>query len=160
MFADVARAKIHHLPHGIGQLVIRHFPGSLSVDIDGKGFRDPNCVGNLNFAAVGKPGGNNVFCYVSSGISGRAVNLRRVLSRKGTATMGRGTAIGIDNDFSASNSRITIRAADDEPAGGINVKFILRAHPTIWEDFFDEGADYFAHVRLFQRFVMLCRDDN
>ena len=65
-------------------------------------------------------GGNHVLRHVARGIRCRAVNLGWVLARERSAAMARVAAVGVDNDFAASQSGVAERAADDEAARGVD----------------------------------------
>ena len=62
--------------------------------------------------------------------------------------MGRGSAIGIDDDLAAGQASVAVRTADHELAGWIDVELVLRAHPALREAVKDVGPDDFAHVLL------------
>src|SRR5262249_51254070 len=71
-------------------------------------------------AAFGNAGGDDVLGEIARGIGGRAVDLGRVLAGEGAAA-GRGVAaIGVDDDFAASEAAVPVGAADYEIAGRID----------------------------------------
>src|ERR687891_87890 len=55
------------------------------VDADRDRMGDADRVGDLELAAVGEAGGDDVLRDVARGVRGRTVDLRRVLAREGTA---------------------------------------------------------------------------
>lgn len=57
----------------------------------------------------------------------RAVYLRRILARECAAAMCAATAVGIDDDFATSKSRVAVRTADDELASRIDMQDIVVA---------------------------------
>ena len=82
----------------------RDLPRPMRIDIDRQGLGDADRIGKLDRAAIGKPGGNDVFRQIARGISGRAIDFCRVLARERTAAMRRRPAIGIDNDLPAGQA--------------------------------------------------------
>ena len=62
--------------------------------------------------------------------------------------MGRGPAIGVDDDLASGEAGVAVRAADDEPAGRVHVELGLRAHPALGQGGQDMGADDLADLVL------------
>ena len=58
---------------------------------------------------------------MASHVSGGSVHFRRVFAGESTAAVASTTAIGVDDDFTASQATVTIRATDFEAAGWIDV---------------------------------------
>ena len=83
--------------------------------------RDADRVGDLDLAAVGEPGGDDVLRDVARGVRGRAVDLRRVLARERAAAVRRGAAVGVDDDLAAGQAGVAHRPADHELAGRVDV---------------------------------------
>src|SRR5215212_6591030 len=54
-------------------------------------------------------------------ISSRAVDLRRVLARECTAAMGRSATVCVDDDLAPGDARISLRPADLEASGRVDV---------------------------------------
>src|SRR5712692_10961579 len=133
--------------------VVWNSAGTEGLDMDGHRSCDADGVGYLNFATVGKPGGNDVFRYVTRGISGGTVDLRRIFAGKCTAAVTRHTAVSIDNDLTAGKPAIADRAADHEPAGGVNEVFRAFIQPGSGQHRFN---DFFNH-RFFKARVFNIR---
>ena len=78
----------------------------------------------------GEAGRDDVLGEIARRISGRAVDLGRVLAGERAAAMRRVAAVGVDDDLAAGEAAIAVRAADDEIAGRIDqeVARLLR-HP-------------------------------
>jgi len=70
---------------------------------------------------------HHVLGDVAGCVSCRTVHLRGVLAREGAAAVGTASAVAIDDDLAARESRISVRAADDELARGIHVQDIVVA---------------------------------
>ena len=78
------------------------------------GVRDADRVGDLELAAVGEAGGDEVLRDVARRVRGRAVDLRRILAREAATALPRGAAVRVDDDLAAGEPRVGLRAADDE----------------------------------------------
>ena len=50
------------------------------------------------------------------------------------------TAVGVDDDLSAGQAAVALRAADDKAAGGVDVDFRFGAHQFLWNDGVDDLA--------------------
>src|SRR5262249_51305981 len=98
-------------------------------------------VSDLDRAAIGKAGSNNVLCEIACGISGGTVDLGRVLAGECAAAMGRRTAVGVDDDLAARQAGIAVRSADDELAGRVDVPAAIGSNGKIAESFADIGLD-------------------
>ena len=60
---------------------------------------------------------------MTGGIGGTAVYLRGVLAREGTTTMGTLATIGVDDDLTACQTRVTVRTTDNKLTRGVHVVF-------------------------------------
>ena len=69
---------------------------------------------------MSETGGDDILRHIARGIRSAAVHLRRVLAGEGAAAVGRAAAVGIDDDLAAGETAVTLRAADDEAAGGVD----------------------------------------
>ena len=76
--------------------------------------RDADRVGDLDLAAVGQAGRDDVLGHVAGRVGGRAVDLARVLARERAAAVAGHAAVGVDDDLAAGEARVADRAADDE----------------------------------------------
>ena len=88
--------------------------------------RDADRVRDLDLAAVGEPGGDDVLRDVARGVGGRAVDLRRILARERAAAVRRRAAVGVDDDLAAGQAGVAHRPADHELAGRVDVDEVLR----------------------------------
>ena len=87
-----------------------------AVDEDAERMRDADRVGDLDLAAVGEAGRDDVLRHVARGVRGRAVDLGRILAREGAAAVRRGAAVGVDDDLASRQARVAHRPADHELA--------------------------------------------
>src|ERR1700729_1529306 len=60
MLADAARRQIHRLRHGLLQLVLGYLTGAMGIDIDRQRSRHADGVSELQRAAIGKAGSDDV----------------------------------------------------------------------------------------------------
>ena len=85
------------------------------------GSRHADGVGQLHFAAVGQPRGHDVLGHVAGHVGRAAVDLGGILAAERAAAVAAPAAVGVDDDLASGQSAIAVRAADHEPAGGIDV---------------------------------------
>src|SRR5690606_34908042 len=98
-------------------------------DVDGERLGRSDGVGQLELAAGSQPGGHDVLGGPTGAVSRRAVDLRRVLSREGSAAVAGVAAVRVDDDLAAREPGVGMRAADLELAGGVEeVAGVIREH--------------------------------
>ena len=85
------------------------------------GSRHADRVGQLHFAAIGQAGGDDVLGHVPGHVGGAAIDLGRILAAEGAAAVPAPAAVGIDDDLAPGQAAVAVRAADDEPAGRVDV---------------------------------------
>jgi hypothetical protein len=78
--------------------------GAEALDLDRDGVRDADRVGDLQLAAVGEAGGDDVLGRVTRRVGGRAVDLGRVLAGESPAAVAGGAAVGVDDDLPAGEA--------------------------------------------------------
>src|SRR3989344_2003559 len=114
---DALRAQVEMLTHQRCQTLVRHHARAFRVHRDVHGLR-----------------AGSVGC--------RAVHLRWVLAAEGAAAVGAGTAVGVHDDLAAGQATVTLRAADDKTARGVDqvagvLQPFLGQHGL--DDLFDDG---------------------
>src|SRR4051794_18230783 len=92
MGADAARRQIHRFRHRLLELVFAYLPGAVGIDIDRQRPRHADRVSELQRAAAGKAGGDDVLGEIARGIGGGAVHFGRILAGEGAAAMRGGAA--------------------------------------------------------------------
>ena len=108
-------------------LTSRPIPGSdefaraLCVDHYRDRIGDADCVGDLYFGALSDTRRDDVLRHVARGVCARSVYFRGVLARKSPAAVSCAASIGVDDDLSPGESRVTDRAPDYEPPGRVYV---------------------------------------
>ena len=71
------------------------------VDVDADRLGDADGVGELDLAALGQAGGDDVLGDVAGHVGGRAVDLGGVLAAEGAAAVAAPAAVGVDDDLAA-----------------------------------------------------------
>jgi len=94
--------------------------------------RDTDCISNLDFTTLCQTSSYHILCYPTAGISSGTINLRRVFSGEGTATMTPHTAIGINDDLTACQSSITQRSANYKASSWVYINFDFSIHQLLW----------------------------
>src|SRR3954470_7373771 len=112
MGADTARGQVHRLGDSLLELVLGDLSGAVGVDVDRQRPRHADGVGELQGAAIGQTGGNDVLGDVARGIRDRAVDLGRILAGEGAAAMRGRATIGVDDDLAAGQAGIAVGTAD------------------------------------------------
>ncbi|ENN86352.1 hypothetical protein RHSP_20207 [Rhizobium freirei PRF 81] len=147
MTADAGRREVHVLADSRFDLVLGDaLARAVQVDIDRQRLSDADSVGQLDRAAIGKAGSNDVLCEVAGSIGCGTVDLGRVLAGESAAAMRSSTAVGIDDDLAAGQAGIAVRAADDELAGGVDVPLAIGGDLQVAERFDDVGLDNGANL--------------
>ena len=90
---------------------------------------DADRVGDLDLAALGEAGGDDVLGDVAGRVGGRAVDLGRVLAGEGAAAVAGHAAVGVDDDLAAGEAGVADRAADHELAGRVDEEVARAARP-------------------------------
>ena len=104
----------------------------------------PDRVGDLDGAAVRQTGCHHILGEVSRGISGRAIDLGRILPRERSAAVWRVATIGVHDNLAAGEAAVAVGPADDEIAGRVDQKigWLLR-HPALRQGRFNRVGDHF-----------------
>src|SRR5439155_12420929 len=105
-------------------------------------------VGDLDFALAREPGRDHVLGRIARHVASGAIDLGRILSRERAAAMASVSAVGVDDDLAAGQSTISLRAADDEASGRIDVIRGALAEVLGWDDLFDHLFDNGLAQRL------------
>ena len=95
--------------------------GAEAVDVDAHRVGDADRVRDLDLAAVGEAGGDDVLRDVAGGVPRRAVDLRRILPREGAAAVRRAPPYVSTTILRPVSPVSPIRAADHELAGRVHV---------------------------------------
>ena len=120
VLAEGAGAQVEVLADDPGQLGVGELAGPERLDHHRDRVGDADRVGDLDLAALGEPGGDDVLGHVAGRVGRRAVDLRGVLAREGAAAVAGHAAVGVDDDLAAGEAAVADRAADHEAAGGVD----------------------------------------
>jgi len=110
------RPQIEVLAHQHRNLLVTDDAGPIGIDRDVDRLGDTNSIADLHLALAGQAGSHNVLGHVTCGIGSRTVDLGRIFTREGTATVRASAAVGIDDDLTARKPAITLRAANYKDA--------------------------------------------
>jgi len=83
------------------------FDGTVWINMDRKWISESDSVRNLNQNSMGETIGNQRFSDISSIISSRSIDLGIIFSGESTSTMWAPSTIGVDNNFSSSQTGIS-----------------------------------------------------
>ena len=97
------------LPYQVSYLLSIDLGSAKGIDGDGGGLCHPNGVGDLNFAAVGQTGGNDILGHIAPGISCRAIHFGWVFAGEGPATMAGSATVGVNDDLATGEAAIADR---------------------------------------------------
>ena len=103
-------------PDELGDRRVGELARAEGVDVDAHRLGDADGVGELDLAALGQAGGDDVLGDVAGHVGGGAVDLRRILAAEGAAAVPAHAAVGVDDDLAAGQAGVAVRAADDELA--------------------------------------------
>ena len=83
--------------------------------------RHSDSIRNLDQAATAESCFDQRLCDPSSGVSSRSVDLVGIFSGEGSATVATPTTVGVYDDFSASETSVTPRTADNKSTRGLKM---------------------------------------
>ena len=113
----LAGLKLKTFATARGDDIVRHLARAHRVDPDAHGFGVADGVGDLQFADLRQPGGDDVLRHPAAHVGGRAIDLRRILAGEGAAAVAAPAAIGVDDDLAAGHPGVALGTADDKTAG-------------------------------------------
>ena len=148
---DGRRAQVEVRPDELLDDVQLDLLRALAVDHDGGGMRDADGVGDLQQAALGDAGGDDVLGHVAGRVGAGAVDLAGVLAAEGAAAVRRAAAVGVDDDLAAGEAGVAHGAADDELAGGVHERDLLEVLGVVEVLRQDRLDHVLQQVRLDQR---------
>src|SRR5579863_4135867 len=150
---DGAGAKVEVLLHQLDDRLTGDLLGAERLHEQRQRAGDADRVGDLDLGAVGEAGRDDVLGDVPRGVGGRAVHLGRVLAGERPAAVPREAAVGVDDDLPAGQPGVADRAADDEPAGRVDVELLAQPGGVV-----QVGGEDLRHHFLPQRLGQLALD--
>ena len=153
---DPGRRQVEVAPDEAFDHLFVHVLGSEGLETDRNRIGHTDRISELHLEAVRKTRSNNIFGDITRCIRTRAVDFCRILARERTTAVASHSAIGIDDDFSPSEARVSKRPADDEVPGRIDVIFRVFVKVLGVDDHVnDVRANVRADLRLADPVVML-----
>src|SRR5215469_2349919 len=114
------RAQVEDLQHRILNPLNRRALGAEALNEQAHRLGLADCIGDLRLAAVGQPGGDDVLGDPAHRVRAAPVHFGGVLTGEGAAAVPGHPAVGVNDDLATSEPGVAHRAADFEPAGGVD----------------------------------------
>ena len=102
------------LPNESHEPILGELSGAERVDQDRYRVGDPDGIRQLNLDAIGQSRSDQVLRDVPRHVAGGAIDLRRVLAGKRPAAVVPHAAVGVDDDLSAGQPRVSLGPSGDE----------------------------------------------
>jgi len=138
---DRGRLEAEHLLDGGGDDLVGDDPRAKRVHVNAHGVRVADRVGELDLDLFGELGGDDVLGDPTAHVGRRAVNLRRIFAGERAATVTTPTTVGIDDDLTAGETGVALRATDDELAGGVDEELGLLGEQLRGQHLLDDVLD-------------------
>lgn len=116
-----SRSKVEVVSDDLDELGVRLGTGAVRVDEDGEGLGNTDGVRELDEGSLGEAGSDEGLGDPSGSVRGGSVDLGPVLSGESSTTVGSPTTVRVDDDLSAGETGVTLRATDDESARRLDV---------------------------------------
>jgi hypothetical protein len=160
---DASGSQIKILVDDFHQVGIIHtlLDRAVRIDVDGQRVRNADRIRQLHEAATAELGRHERLGDPTGSVGGRAIDLGRVLARKGSTAVRTPTTVRVDNDFATRQASIAVRSANDKATARIQVVNrlvvqVLFRNNGLDDVFHEIGLDLFLrHV-----FAVLRRNDN
>lgn len=110
---NALRTQIEMIVDQSGDLAVSDNTGTFGIDRDIDRPGNTNSIADLNLAFFGQSCGNDILGDITCGIGCRTIDLARIFTGECTTTMRAGTTVGIDNDFTAGQTAVTLWATDN-----------------------------------------------
>ena len=140
---DAGRGEVEVLCDNFFDLAVVNLAGTEGVHEHGHGLGVADGVGELHFATVGEACGHDVLGHVAGGVGCTAVDLGGVLAAERATTVTAHAAVGVDDDLTAGEAAVAVRAADNELAGRVHEVTGLLVQKLGRDDLLDELLDDF-----------------
>ena len=121
--------------------------GAERVHEDRNGLGNADGIGQLDFTTTGKTGGHDVFGHIARHVAGGTIDFGGILAGERATTMTAHATVGVDDDFTAGQTTVTLRTTDDETARRVDVEFGVFVDEFLGNRLFDdELGDAFVEV--------------
>ena len=122
-FFDSARTHIEYFIYLLGDFPIAHgymaFPVCIDININRACYAD--CIRYLYQYFIRNTGSNQILSYMTGCVCGTAVYFAGVFTRESASTMSACSSVCIYNNLTSCQTRISMRASDNELAGRIDM---------------------------------------
>ena len=139
---DGGGPQVKDLLHSLFQLLIPHRTGTEGIHQHADGLGHADGVGQLHLALPGQSCRHDVLGHPAGGVSSGAVHLGGVLAGEAAAAVRGAAAIGIHDDLPTGEAAVTLRAADDEPAGGVHIDLRILVQQFCGNSGLDDHIDH------------------
>ena len=138
---DLGGVEEEDLLHRGEDLLVGDLARTEGVEVDAGRLRVADGVGDLQFAAFGGAGRDDVLGDPAGHVGRGTVDLGRILAREGAAAVAAHASVRVDDDLTAGEAAIALGAADDEASGRVDQVFGLLADEFLREDLADDLLD-------------------
>lgn len=121
LLSDSTRSEIEVSLDDFDELLGSLVGSAVGVDVDGAGLGYTDSVTELDQRSLSEASSDERLSNPSGEVGSRSVDLREILAREGTTTVGTPATVGVDDDLSASDTSITLRTTNDEEATGLEL---------------------------------------
>ena len=121
---DDTGSHVEVVADDLDELLARLVARAVGLDEQGEGLGHTDGVGELDEGATGELGVDQGLGDPAGEVGGAAVDFAVVLAGEGTAAVGTPAAVGVDDDLAAGETGVTLWAANDEEAGGLDLSYI------------------------------------
>ena len=111
--------QLEHLLDQAGDLGISKLPGAVGIHPHRHWLGHADGIGQLQLAAGGQTGTNDVLGHVARHVVSAAVDLCRILARESAAAVRTHTTVGIHDDLAPGQATVAVRTAHHKPSGGV-----------------------------------------
>ena len=161
MVNDSARSQREIRADEFADLGVGDVAGAEGIDVDADRFGDADGVGELEFAAIGEAGRNDVLGHVAGHVGCAAVDLGWVFAAEGAAAVTAHAAVGVDDNLAPGEAAVAVRSADHEASGRVDVVLDLALDEVRREDWLDDLVDHeVLNFGVGDFFIVLRGDDD
>src|SRR5215472_7605588 len=125
-------------PDQVEDLLLRLGGGAEGLDGDRSRVRAPDRVRHLDLTPLREPGRNEVLGHVPRRVSGRPVDLARVLAAERPAAVPGDAAVGVDDDLASGEACVRGGSAEDERAARVDEDLGVRVDDLAFEHRIDD----------------------
>ena len=135
---DACRREVEELRDECFNLAVVDLAGAKRIHEHGNRSRITDGISDLDFATAGEAGCDDVLGNVTGCVSTAAIDFGRVLATECATTVTAHAAVGIDDNLTARETAVAVRAADNELAGRVHENFGLLVQKLCRDDLLDE----------------------